>query len=45
LSELANETHMKRCSNCGKNVEKPVLFRGYVFCSDACKESFMHETP
>jgi hypothetical protein len=40
LTETADETHLKYCSNCGKNIEKPVLFQGYVFCSEQCRESF-----
>ncbi|MCJ7456026.1 DUF2116 family Zn-ribbon domain-containing protein [Candidatus Bathyarchaeota archaeon] len=37
---MANETRMKYCSNCGKKIEKPILSKGYVFCSDKCRESF-----
>ena len=40
MTEVANESHIKYCSNCGKKIEKPVLFKGYVFCSDECRESF-----
>jgi predicted nucleic acid-binding Zn ribbon protein len=40
LTQQANEAHMKYCSNCGKEIEKPILFKGYVFCSNQCRESF-----
>ena len=40
MTERANEAHRKYCSNCGKKVEKPINFKGYVFCSDQCRESF-----
>lgn len=40
LSEVANKDNMKHCSNCGKKIEKPILFKGYVFCSEQCRESF-----
>ena len=40
MTDSANETHAKFFSNCGKKVEKPVLFKDYVFCSDQCRESF-----
>jgi hypothetical protein len=40
LGEVANRTHMEYCSNCGKKIEKRILSKGYVFCSDQCRESF-----
>ena len=40
LSEVSNGTHVEYCSNCGKKIEKPILSKGYVFCSDQCRESF-----
>jgi hypothetical protein len=40
LGEVANGSHMEYCSNCGKKIEKPILSKGYVFCSDQCRESF-----
>lgn len=40
FGELANGTHMEYCSNCGKKIEKPILSKGYVFCTDQCRESF-----
>jgi len=40
LGEVANGTHAEYCSNCGKKIEKPILSKGYVFCSDECRDSF-----
>ncbi len=40
VSETANEAHRKYCSNCGKRVESLIEFKGYVFCSDQCRDSF-----
>ncbi|MFI5449251.1 MAG: DUF2116 family Zn-ribbon domain-containing protein [Candidatus Bathyarchaeia archaeon] len=40
MTETAKETHMKICSNCGKKIEKALLFKDYVFCSEQCRESF-----
>jgi endogenous inhibitor of DNA gyrase (YacG/DUF329 family) len=40
LAETANDARGKYCSNCGKKVENPIKFEGYVFCSDQCRESF-----
>jgi hypothetical protein len=39
--EVADEAYVKYCSFCGKKVETPVLYRGYVFCSAQCKGSFI----
>lgn len=39
--ELADETHIKRCNFCGKKIDIPVLYRGYVFCSIKCRDSFI----
>ena len=40
MTETAEEAHRKYCSNCGKKVEKSIEFKGYVFCSDQCRDSF-----
>ncbi len=37
---LANESYIKNCGNCGKKIDKPVLYKGYVFCSNECKNAF-----
>lgn len=37
--ETADEAYVKHCHFCGKKVQKPVLYKGYVFCSEECKES------
>lgn len=43
---MADETYVKHCHLCGRKVEKPVLHKGYVFCSEKYKESFIsHEKP
>lgn len=39
--ELADETHIKRCSFCGNKINTPTLYKGYVFCSTKCKDSFI----
>lgn len=39
--ELADETHIKRCNFCGKKIDIPVFYRGYVFCSIKCRDSFI----
>lgn len=39
--KVADEAHMKYCSFCGKKISDPVLYRGYVYCSNQCKESFI----
>ncbi|NWG09014.1 MAG: hypothetical protein HXX80_01660 [Nitrososphaerales archaeon] len=41
MAEVADETYIKRCAKCGKKIIKPVLYHGYVFCSDDCKKEFM----
>jgi len=38
---MADEAYVKNCYFCGKKVERPVLYKGYVFCSMKCKESFI----
>lgn len=38
---MANESHVKRCFNCKKKIEQPVLYKGYAFCSEQCKKDFM----
>lgn len=38
--EVADESYVKRCNNCGKRVKRPIFYRGYVFCSNECKEAF-----
>jgi len=38
---MADEAYVKHCRFCGKKVERPVLYKGYVFCSAKCKESFI----
>ncbi|NIR86251.1 hypothetical protein GWO13_01240 [Candidatus Bathyarchaeota archaeon] len=38
---MADEAYAKRCHFCGKKIEKPVLYKGYVFCSTKCRESFI----
>lgn len=43
--EVADETFVKRCNNCGKRVKKPVFYRGYVFCSNECKKAFISRDP
>lgn len=39
--ELADETHIKRCNFCGKKIDIPVFYRGYVFCSIKRRDSFI----
>ena len=41
LPEVADETYIKKCQSCGKDVEKPILNGGYVFCSEECEKMFM----
>lgn len=45
MTETANEARMKVCSNCGKKVEKALLFKGYVFLfrSNAENRSQSHD--
>jgi endogenous inhibitor of DNA gyrase (YacG/DUF329 family) len=39
--ELADETYIKQCSNCGGKIIKPIFYKGYVFCSSECKNAFL----
>ena len=39
--EVADEAYVKKCRFCGRRVKTPILYRGYVFCSTKCKESFI----
>lgn len=41
--ELADEAYIKHCMSCGKKVEKPVLYKGYVFCSQECLDAFKRQ--
>ncbi|MGB9659495.1 MAG: hypothetical protein ACPLY9_03090 [Nitrososphaerales archaeon] len=41
MAEVADEAYIKRCINCSKKIVKPVLYHGYVFCSEKCKNEFM----
>jgi endogenous inhibitor of DNA gyrase (YacG/DUF329 family) len=41
MSELADETYIKRCFKCNKKIQQPVLYKGYVFCSEYCKKEFL----
>jgi predicted nucleic acid-binding Zn ribbon protein len=43
VGEMANETHIKKCFNCSKKIQQPVLYKGYVFCSEKCKEDFINK--
>jgi endogenous inhibitor of DNA gyrase (YacG/DUF329 family) len=38
---IADEAYIKHCHFCGKKVKRPILYKGYVFCSEKCKESFI----
>ncbi|MEM2936079.1 MAG: DUF2116 family Zn-ribbon domain-containing protein [Candidatus Bathyarchaeia archaeon] len=38
---IADEAYTRHCSNCGKRIKRPILYRGYVFCSKKCRESFV----
>ena len=39
--DVADETRMRYCSFCGREVREPVLYRSHIFCSHQCKESFV----
>jgi endogenous inhibitor of DNA gyrase (YacG/DUF329 family) len=41
--ELADETYIKRCSQCGKKLGKPIFYKGYVFCSEECKKALLEK--
>ncbi len=41
MTHVVDETYIKRCQNCGKKMENPVLASGYVFCSEECRKMFM----
>jgi len=45
MGELANEVHVKKCMQCGERITQPVLYKGYVFCSIGCKETFLKSHP
>ncbi|MGA2626346.1 MAG: hypothetical protein ABSF63_04700 [Candidatus Bathyarchaeia archaeon] len=40
MTKIVNDSHARYCSNCGKKVEKHITFKGYIFCSQQCRESF-----
>jgi len=39
--EMADEAYIKKCMTCGNRIEKPVLYKGYAFCSESCKRAFL----
>lgn len=41
MSELADETYVKSCFKCDRKIQQPVLYKGYVFCSQECKKEFL----
>ncbi|MCP8308340.1 MAG: hypothetical protein H3Z52_11805 [archaeon] len=41
MAEVADEAYIKRCIKYGKKITKPVLYHGYVFCSEDCKNEFI----
>jgi endogenous inhibitor of DNA gyrase (YacG/DUF329 family) len=41
--ELADETYVKKCNKCGGKIVKPIFYKGYVFCSNECKNAFLSE--
>jgi predicted nucleic acid-binding Zn ribbon protein len=41
MVEVADEAYIKHCFNCGGKIIEPVLYHGYVFCSEKCKNEFI----
>ncbi|MBI4258102.1 MAG: hypothetical protein HY619_04030 [Thaumarchaeota archaeon] len=43
MTELADEAYVRRCQLCGKAIKKPFFYRGYTFCSEECRSSFISD--